>query len=162
MRCSLFKLTDISGPHATFYSICFAGRNYTVFDEFVTQHENSHLSELTEILARLQTMAQHTGARTEHFKPNQGKNGDDCCHLHDLPNKKLRLYCIRKGNAIVILGGGGPKPKHIRKWQHSKQLRSHMSNLMVVASQLNDRLDSGAVYYSSDDLELEGNLEFNI
>ncbi len=34
----------------------------------------------------------------------------------------LRLYCIRLGSAVVILGGGGHKPKTIRTLQDDTKL----------------------------------------
>ena len=65
-------------------------------------------------LERIRTINEKTGARESFFKPNEGKPGDLVCALFDIPNSNLRLYCIRFGNSLIILGGGGEKKKTIK------------------------------------------------
>jgi hypothetical protein len=40
---------------------------------------------------------------------NEGKYGDGVSALFDKPKYKLRLYCIRYGTQIIIVGWGGEK-----------------------------------------------------
>ncbi|MBK6979124.1 MAG: hypothetical protein IPH28_20170 [Cytophagaceae bacterium] len=49
--------------------------------------------------------------------------GDGVCALYDDPDRNLRLYCIRYGKQIVVLGGGGHKPKTIRALQEDEKLK---------------------------------------
>lgn len=55
-----------------------------------------------------------------------------CC-LYDEPDTELRLFCIRFENEkIVILGGGGPKPKIIRAWQDSPKLEREGDLIIMI------------------------------
>lgn len=60
------------------------------------------------------------------FKLNEGKPGDGICAITDWKGK-LRLYCIRFGNILLVLGGGGPKTT--RTYQEDPKLLSE--NLML-------------------------------
>ena len=60
------------------------------------------------------------------FKLNEGKPGDGICAITDWKGK-LRLYCIRFGNILLVLGGGGPKTT--RTYQEDPKLLSE--NLLL-------------------------------
>ena len=47
--------------------------------------------------------------------------------------KKLRLYCIRFGNVLLVLGGGGPKSKQIRAFQEDPKLMSENLKIRAVS-----------------------------
>jgi len=56
---------------------------------------------------RLKIIGNETGARESFFKTKEGIPGDGVCTLYDTPDKKLRLYCIRYGKQLIIIGAGG-------------------------------------------------------
>lgn len=61
------------------------------------------------MVQRLKIIGTKTGAREQFFKLHEGNPGDGVCALFDLPDKNLRLYCIRYNTQIIILGGGWNK-----------------------------------------------------
>ena len=74
---------------------------------------------------------------------DEGIPGDGVCALFDLPNSNLRLYCIRYGNSIIILGGGGQKPKTISAFQENEKLAKQfevISSCVVVAMEKDGKI----------------------
>ena len=110
-------MEQLSGRQASIYSLYMEEEQQTLLDRFIKENKNSFISELKDIVSRLNTMANKEGAREQYFKIKEGKPGDLVCALHDRPKSNLRLYCIRFGSSLIILGGGGHKPKTIRALQ---------------------------------------------
>src|SRR5665647_2827517 len=111
MEYKLVKLSKFSGNEASVYSIYLKDERRTLFDRFLKENINSFKSELNDIVVRLKTIGHDTGARKQFFKTNEGKPGDGVCAFYDIPKSNLRLYCICYGTLLVVLGGGGYKPK---------------------------------------------------
>ena len=77
----------------------------------------------------------------------------------DSPQKKLRLYCIRYGTLIVIVGGGGEK--NVRKLQDNKKLKDENFLLREISSEIMKRMRDGDIWFSENNMDFEGNLTFN-
>ncbi|MGF1637324.1 MAG: hypothetical protein ACFCUU_09635 [Cyclobacteriaceae bacterium] len=159
MKCRLVKLSNLSGNAASVYSILLNDAQKTLFEIFIEENINLFLSEIKDITVRLKTIGQKTGARETFFKHFEGKPGDGVCALYDLPDKSLRLYCIRYGSQIVILGGGGPKK--VRALQDNNKLTEENYFLRWLSSQITERLKSKEITFTKDGLDFYGNLEFN-
>ena len=97
MKLKLVKLSNYTGRKTTIYSLLIEDEGITLFERFIKENWQSHLEELQDIRLRLQNIGKKYGAREQFFKINEGKGGDLLCALYDLPEKKLRLYCIRVG-----------------------------------------------------------------
>lgn len=156
----LVRISSLSGKNATFYSIILNNDSDSLFEKFINENKNLLKSELSDILTRLKVMGKETGAREGFFKLYEGNPGDLVCALYDNPRKKLRLYCIRFGTEIVILGGGGEKPKSMRRLQESSKLKSENEILRYVSIKIKQKMDDKDMKFSHDYLEFEGNLEF--
>jgi hypothetical protein len=161
MKYKLVKLSRLSGLKTSIYSIYIENEKKTLFDIFLNENKNLLLSELKSIISRLKTIGSDTGAREHYFKLNEGKPGDGVCALFDTPKKKLRLYCIRYGSLIVILGGGGPKGKNIRKLQDDKKLEEENYLLRKISQDIKQKMDYGEIEFTDDALDFIGNLEFD-
>jgi len=114
------KLATYSGSEATIYSVILEEdeqRQITLFEHFVTENLKEHHEEVKDIASRLIVIGTKTGARDIYFKDWEGKPGDGVCALFDNPDKHLRLYCIRFGKGVLIVGGGGYKPKSIKAFK---------------------------------------------
>ena len=159
MKSKLVKLKHFTGSKATIYSVWFDDIRNTSFDLFLNENINVFKSELNSIIKRLVTIGNTTGAREEYFKINEGIPGDGVCALFDSPGKKLRLYCIRYGATIVILGGGGKK--QVQKLQEDEKLEDENYYLRDLSAVITKRIMEGEIWYSDDNMEFEGNLEFN-
>ncbi len=159
MKSKLVKLIQFSGSKASIYGVWFEYMQKTSFDSFILENKNVFLSELKDIISRLKSIGNATGAREQFFKINEGIPGDGVCALYDSPDKKLRLYCIRYGTLIVITGGGGPK--EVQKLQQNNKLKDENYFLRDISLQITERLKDGEIWFTNDKMDFEGNLEFN-
>ncbi|MCK4921826.1 MAG: hypothetical protein KAS71_12325 [Bacteroidales bacterium] len=110
---------------------------------------------------RLNTIAYKTGSREHFFKLKEGKPGDGVCALYDIPDSYLRLYCIRYGSSMLLLGGGGEKPKTIKRFQENEKLKKENYLLREISEEISIRIKSGDIEWEKDGMELTGELEFN-
>jgi hypothetical protein len=161
MELKLDKLEKQSGKGSSIYSFRNLESGETLFDEFIKENI-SHISELKDIIKRITTIGTKTGARENFFKLNEGKPGDGVCALYDIPASKLRLYCIRYGTTIVILGGGGPKPKDIRALQENDKLTEENYLLRTLSEEISIRIKNGDIEFINDGYDFDGDLNFSI
>lgn len=161
MEYELIKIESLSGSKASVYTVLISDEHKSLFDVFLDENKNLFLDELKDIAQRLKVIGHKTGAREHFFKLKEGIPGDGVCALFDKPDKNLRLYCIRYGSLIVILGGGGEKPKNIRTLQESEKLRDENYFLRKVSKDIQERMKNKEIWFSEDDMNFEGNLIFN-
>jgi hypothetical protein len=159
MNFKIVKIGNLSGGYASVYSILLPDEGITLFDRFVKENKDSFISELKDIYNRLSTIGHTTGARVQFFKMNEGAPGDGICALYDNPDSKLRLYCIRYDSSVIILGGGGHKPKTIRALQEDSKLKEENYLLRKISNVITQRIKDAEICIS--DGEIEGDLEFN-
>jgi hypothetical protein len=112
-------------------------------------------------LSQLNSINNKTGARVGFFKEYEGKPGDGVCALYDRPNSKLRLYCIRYGMPLIVLGGGGEKPKNIKAFQENEKLTAENYLLRWLSEQITQRINDKDIQYTNDYQDFEGDLEFD-
>lgn len=158
MKYKIVRLAQFDAHAATIYSVIIDNDNETLFEKFVRINIKQHKEEVMEIFGRIRTMATQTGARENFFIQWEGKPGDGVCALFD-EGKNLRLYCIRNGNLIIILGSGAHKPKSIRAYQQSPQLLKEVKLMIKISALLTDKIKEKEIKYSDDGRELLGNLE---
>lgn len=162
MKCKLVKLNDLSGNRVSLYSIYVYDTGEILFERFLNENINSFKNETKDILKRLYTIANDTGARESFFKNNEGKPGDGICALYDVPGSKLRLYCIRYGLDILILGGGGNKPKNIKALQENKKLMDENYLLRALSKLITDKIKERSITYTqTNPLDFTGDFELN-
>jgi hypothetical protein len=161
MNFKIVQLSQFSGYHAGIYSIYLENEQETLFERFLKENINLFKSEIIDINASLITINKKTGARDIYFKLNEGNPGDGVCALYDKPESNLRLYCIKFGNTLVILGSGGEKPKSIRAFQDDKKLTAENYLLRKISKQITERIRNKEIQFSEDGTEIFGNLEFN-
>ena len=162
MKCELIKIDELSGNKASIYSVIIDEDDVSLFEEFIDENIDSHLSEINNITQRLKTIGTKTGAREQFFKINEGIPGDGVCALYDDPKKKLRLYCIRYGTMIIVLGGGGPKPKDIRALQESEKLTEENYLLRAISQKITEKITDKDIRLSTYTNDFEGELSFEI
>ena len=90
------------------YSISFAIDRTTEFERFLAKFEEeaSLNTDYQKILYALSIIL-NRGALERYFRP-EGKMNDDLCAL-PIDSGKLRLYCLRISDEILILGNGDVK-----------------------------------------------------
>jgi hypothetical protein len=112
------------------------------------------------MVQRLKTIGTKTGAREQFFKLHEGNPGDGVCALFDLPDKNLRLYCIRYNTQIIILGGGGIKL--VRAFQQDSKLTKENYLLRELSKQITERIKEKDIRFSKDGNDFEGDFAFNL
>lgn len=126
VRFELVELEEFRCGAGRVYSVAVDDEGCTLYDRFLKENEDESKEELVEIMTKLNTMSGKTGFTDTFFKQNEGRPGDGICAITDLKGK-LRLYCIRFGNILLVLGGGGPKIT--RTYQEDPKLLSE--NLLL-------------------------------
>lgn len=157
MKFEIIELTRLSGNKATIYSLLVNDEELTLFDKFIEENDDKFQNEIDSLFDTLNKIGRKYGAKREFFKENEGKLGDLVCALYDTPNSNLRLYCIRLGNAVIILGSGGHKPKTIRALQEDAKLTQENYLLRQFSELLHQKILEGEIYWNGD-MELNGNL----
>lgn len=160
MKIELVKSPLLSGSYATIYNVLIDDE-LTLFDRFVAENIQENRTELKSILDKLQMVGHETGARVSYFKEHEGSLADGVCAMFDLPDKKLRLYCIRYGTEIIILGGGGFKD--VRAWQDDPKLSLEASLIIKIAKRINKAIIKDKdIEFSDNRMEFEGDLFYEI
>lgn len=160
MNFEIVKIDNSSGRKANIYSIMIDGESKSLFGKFITKYKADYTVEIIDIVDRIDLIANYTGAENRHFKENEGRLGDLVCALYDMPNSNLRLYCIRLGKTVLILGGGGFKSKLIRALQQDPILTEENYLMREISERLYDRIKAKEIYWSDDEMEILGNLIF--
>lgn len=161
MKFRIQKLEQFTGEQAGIYSIFLEDEQQTMFERFLKENISLFKSEIIDITQRIKAINEKTGAREQYFKFKEGIPGDGICALYDLPEKHLRLYCIRYGSSLLILGGGGLKEKEIRAFQENEKLTEENYFLRKVSDLITERIKDGEIEYTADYTQLTGNLDFN-
>jgi hypothetical protein len=160
MKYKLIKLPGFSGKKATIYTVSLENKNgkfeESLFEVFIKENKNTFISEIKDIFVRLKTIGNDTGARESFFKLNEGNPGDGVCALYDSPDKKLRLYCIRYGTQLIVLGGGGPK--NTKTLQDDSKLKDENYLLRMISEKIYKCMQNGDLSFSCDYMSFAGNL----
>ena len=90
------------------FSICFDGNEESEFERFLNEFkDNATLNKDFNVILLALSKIIDKGA-LERFFRNEGKMGDNVKALA-IDSHKLRLYCLRISDQILILGNGGVK-----------------------------------------------------
>ena len=147
------ELEQLSGEKIRVYSLIIDDEELTLFDQFLDENEKDFSTEIQYIIDRIQIMAERTGVRDDFIKQGEGELGDGICALYDKPESNLRLYFIRFGNVAIVLGGGGHKPKNIRRLQENSKLKDENYLLRRVSAALNEAVQHGSLFITDDGFE---------
>ena len=136
---------------ASLYSISFEIDGTTEFEKFVTEFEMNatYNRDYQRIIAALQAILR-IGALERFFRPEGGMN--DSVQALPIESGKLRLYCLRLSDQIVILGNGGVKST--RTYEEDPKLYGYVLDLQRFEKILNECIDKGFV--SIEEKELSG------
>lgn len=163
MKIILQKINKFCGERASFYTVLIDDLT-TPWGDFVVENKGAYLPELMQIAGRIKNMADVNGANEIYFKPDESSNPLDrkVVAFYDIPDSKLRLYCVKMSNNLVVVGGGGPKEKGlIRAWQQSRKLTREVELMMHVSALIDMKMASGELNISADNLHFTGNLRLS-
>lgn len=160
MGFRIVEIEELSGPECKIYSIAYDGDGGdTLFDEFLDRLDADYPEELDEIWAKLLFMGKEGGARIQFFRENEGVPGDGVVALLKESGYPLRLYAIRYGTILLILGSGGYKNPNISAWQDDAILTKYASEMINISAKITERIKEKDITIGSDGT-LKGNLYF--
>lgn len=123
--------------HVTFYTIRYIGEQFTEFDKFYDRFDNQtkYERDLNNTVTWIDKIGK-TGALDRNFRPERGD-------LKALPTDfgKLRLYCFRLTEGIVLLGNGGIKTT--RTFNEDPVLNEYAETIESVGKILLSRINNG-------------------
>ena len=133
------------------YSISFEKDGTTEFEKFVAEVEQnaSFNRDYQRIIAALQAIL-NLGALERFFRP-EGRMKDSVAAI-PIEGGKLRLYCLRISEQIVILGNGGVKTA--KTYEEDSKLYGYVLDLQKFEKILDDNVAKG--YVRIEERELNG------
>ena len=136
---------------STLYSISFEKDGTTEFEKFVAEFEKNAKfnKDYQRIIAALQAIL-NIGALERFFRP-EGKIKDRVAAI-PLEGGRLRLYCLRISEQIVILGNGGVKST--RTYEEDSRLYGYVLDLQKFENILDENVAKG--YVRIEERELNG------
>ena len=124
------------------FSICFDGSEESEFEKFLNEFKDNatYNRDFNVILLALSKIIDK-GA-LERFFRNEGRMNDNVKALA-IDSRKLRLYCLRISDQILILGNGGVKAS--RTYQEDSKLSGYVMDLQSFDKVLLKAQKSGKV-----------------
>ena len=139
-----------------FYSIHLEGEELSEFENFFEKFPEgcSYDEEIDVVISWLDKISER-GALERYFRP-EGHYGDGVGVIPIDIGNKIRLYCIRLSNKILIFGNG--EVKDAKSWQQSTTLAPYVKLLIDTSRFIQSRIKDGTIVLV--DKEIIGNLNF--
>ena len=107
------------------------------------------MRDLNVILTVINHMVQGSGFLERYFRP-EGKMEDHVCAL-PIESGKLRLYCLRLSDSVLIAGNGGRKTS--RTYNESEELSGYVISLQKLEKIINADVKKGNIIIESGNIE---------
>lgn len=147
------------GDSATLYSIIFNNNEESEFSKFISKFKDcSTLRRDFYNIVRAVQLILSGGALERRFRP-EGTRSDGVCAL-PIESGKLRLYCLRMSDQILVIGNGGLK--NVRRYQDSEELTGYVMDLQKFDVIIKDAKRSGLVTFEKMGLENLTNKDFDV
>lgn len=115
-----------SSDSCTMYTIQFLSDDKSEFEKFISKFRNdAELNPDFQAIMRFVEQIISNGALERYFRP-EGKMNDSVVALPVLKSK-LRLYCLRLSDKILVLGNGDVKKS--RSYQEDDTLQGYVIDL---------------------------------
>ena len=142
----LVKATE----NCTIYSIQFLSKDESEFECFYAKFineavYNEDFERLLNIIGRIADF----GAFERFFRP-EGKMSDRVCALPALKSR-LRLYCLRLSDKILILGNGGVK--NTRTYNEDDTLKGYVITLQNFDKLITEGINNGTISVTENTIE---------
>ena len=141
---------------ANLYSLRFTDKDVCETDEFISRFINDLLyqKDLTTIIYWLSKIGQESGALERYFRPEKGAKA--------LPilSSRLRLYCIRVSDEILILGNGGIKTS--QKVQDSPDAYPSFLTITKIEKMFKSRKINGKIIINGRDIIGDTDFDFEL
>ncbi len=144
------------GENCTMYSIQFLSEDESEFERFYSKFKdeteyNEDFERLLNILGRIADFGAF-----ERFFRLEGKMSDEVCALPVLKSR-LRLYCLRLSDKILILGNGGVKAS--RTYNEDNTLRGYVITLQKFDKLIREGVKDGTIVVTENTIETENTFD---
>lgn len=144
------------GDNCTIYSLQFLNDSETEFEKFVAKFINdADYSEDYSRIAGLVSRIARSGALERYFR-SEGKMSDSVVALPVI-SSKLRLYCLRLSDKILILGNGDVKST--KRYENDPKLKAYVMTLQKFEKLLKEGVENGAVNITEKTIETDNIFE---
>ena len=128
--------------NVSLYSICFNGNAISEYELFIQRFKDDATlnTDYKNIILALEKIVA-VGALERFFRP-EGKMNDHVAAL-SIDSRKLRLYCLRISDQILIVGNGGRKDT--RTYEESAELSGYVMDLQEFDKLLTEAQKDGSV-----------------
>ena len=140
------------GENCTIYTLQFLRDIESEFEKFVTKFRDD--AEFSEDFLKIATFIKRiarTGAYERYFR-NEGKMNDSVVAL-PVTSSKLRLYCLRLSDKILVLGNGGAKKT--QRYEDDSILNGYVMTLQKFERLLNEEVANGNVQITESTIETD-------
>lgn len=127
---------------ASLYTISFENNNLSEFAKFMTNFkDNARLQRDYQIILLALQKILENGALERYFRP-EGKLNDGVCAL-PISSGKLRLYCLRLSDKILIIGNGGIKDT--KTYNENNELNGYVIDLQKFDVLIKEAVKDGSI-----------------
>lgn len=142
--------------NCTLYTIQFLSESESEFEQFYNRFKDDvELNpDLMRIVGFIGKIAEE-GALERFFRP-EGKMSDNVVAL-PVVQSKLRLYCLRLSDRILILGNGGVK--NTKSYEESKELSGFVLTLQKFDQLIREGIKRGTVSVIENKIELDNRFD---
>jgi hypothetical protein len=140
------------GENCTIYTLQFLRDSESEFEKFVSKFINN--TDYNEDYSRIATFISRiarTGAFERYFR-REGKISDSVVALPTI-NSKLRLYCLRLSDKILILGNGDVK--RTRSYEEDPKLNAYVLTLQKFEKLLKEGVNKGTITITESKIETD-------
>ncbi len=142
--------------HVNFYSIHLEGKELTELEAFFEKFPvGCDYDEEIDVIITWMDKITETGALERYFRP-EGRYGDGVGVIPIDVGNKVRLYCLRLSDKILVFGNGGVKDT--ATWQESEELAPYVKLLIDTSRFISSRMNNGSLVLV--DKEIIGDLNF--
>ena len=136
----------------TIYTIQFLSESDSEFERFYARFKDDaeYNPDLMKIVALINKIAD-MGALERYFRP-EGKLKDGVCALPVLQSK-LRLYCLRLSDKILVLGNGGVKKT--RTYNEDNTLKGYVLTLQNFEKLIREGEKDGTISITANTIETD-------
>ena len=138
--------------NCTLYTIQFVTEDKSEYLRFYNRFKNdaTYNEDLARIAKFVESIA-NLGPLERFFRP-EGKMSDRVCAL-PVVKSKLRLYCLRLSDSILILGNGGVKKT--RTYDEDDELRGFVVSLQKFDKLIKEGVKDGTITISENVIETD-------
>lgn len=145
-----------AAENCTIYSIQFLSEDESEFERFYAKFRdesvyNEDFERLLNIIGRIADF----GAFERFFRP-EGKMSDRVCALPVLKSR-LRLYCLRLSDKILILGNGGVKAT--RTYNEDDTLKGYVITLQNFDKLITEGVKNSSIQVTENTIETKNTFD---